>query len=571
MSDRETDARIVSLLEEGIRRHTDGDLAAAAGLYERVLAVRPNNADALNLLGVAALQGGAPDRAAGLLRRAVAIDGRHPGYLNNLGQALDATGNVADALRQYRAALALAPGEPRCLNNIGLALSQMGDLEGALEAAAAAIQADPVNAEYHHNLGAILLDLGRSGEAQVAFERALDIDPGQAGTYASLGLILAERGDAEQAVACCLKATALDPLYVEGHEACRKLMWDAGDPAHMHVSYERACEQHPRSSAVFANLGAALMESREPERAARALEQALALDPRNAAALSALGSALTALGRHEAALAAHAQAIAIDGSVAAYHETLGNCHADRRDFARAAAAFRAAHARNPRRSSILGSLTIALNEIGDPAAATLVDYDRFVTTRLIEPPGGIPAFNDALHRELAARHVPRPYPLGQTMRGGTQIMGHLFRGADGMVAAVRDLLSAALRDYIRSLPADPANPFLRFANPDFRYTGAWSTILHETGYDESHIHNDGWISGVYYVKAPPIDEARWAAGEGCLQLGRPPKVFASERNAVRRRIRPEPGMAVFFPSYYWHGVEPFQQAGTRHSIAFDAL
>jgi hypothetical protein len=30
-------------------------------------------------------------------------------------------------------------------------------------------------------------------------------------------------------------------------------------------------------------------------------------------------------------------------------------------------------------------------------------------------------------------------------------------------------------------------------------------------------------------------------------------------------------MAVFFPSYYWHGVEPFQQAGTRHSIAFDAL
>jgi tetratricopeptide (TPR) repeat protein len=574
MSDRETEARIVALLEEGIRRHTDGDLAGAAGFYERVLAVRPNNADALNLLGVAALQGGAPDRAVELLRRAVAIDGRHPGYLNNLGQALDATGNVADALRQYRAALALAPGEPRCLNNIGLALSQMGDLDGALEAAAAAIQADPTNAEYHHNLGAILLDMGRTGEAQAAFERALGIDPGQAGTYASLGLILAERGDTDQAVGCCLKSTALDPLYIEGHEACRKLMWDAGEPERMHISYERACEQHPRSSVVFANLGAALMESREPERAVRALEQALALDPGNAAALSALGAALTALGRHDAAVAAHERAIALDGSVSAYHEALGNCHADRRDFPRAAAAFRAAHERNPRRSSILGSLTIALNEIGDPAVRTLVDYDRFVTSRLIAPPdgfGSVADFNDALHEELAGRHVPRPYPLGQTMRGGTQIMGHLFRGAGGLVAVVRDLLSAALRDYIRSLPPDPGDPFLRFANPDFRFTGAWSTILPETGYDESHIHNDGWISGVYYVKAPPIEEARWAAGEGCLQLGRPPKAFASERNAVRRRIRPEPGMAVFFPSYYWHGVEPFRQAGTRHSIAFDAL
>lgn len=574
MSDRETDARIESLLEQGTRRHMEGDLAAAAALYEQVLAARPDNADALNLLGVVALQCGAPDQAADLLRQAVALDDKHPGYLNNLGQALDALGDVGEALRYYRAALALAPGDPRCLNNVGLALSQLGDLEGAIEAVAAAVAGDPDNPEFHHNHGAILYDMGRVDDAEPAFRRALELNPEQAGTYASLGLILAERGDRQQAVECCLQSTALDPFYDEGHEACRKLLWDLGDTGNMNISYQLACERHPDSTEIFTNYGAALLESHLPGEAVEVLDRALALDCRNATALSKKGAALARLGRWKEAIAVQLEAIAIDDRDFAFHEALGDAYAAERDFEQAARAYRAAHERNPRRSSVLASLTVALNEIGDPAVERLVDYDTFVTSRFIELPEGfasLEAFNDALHEELAVQHVPRPFPIGQTMRGGTQNKGHLFRGAEGLVGVVQRQISDALSAYIAELDQDPDHPFLRFINPDFRYTGAWSTILPESGYDESHIHNDGWISGVYYVKSPGIDAARWAEGEGCIQFGRPPRALASPRNPVRRRIRPEPGMAVFFPSYYWHGVEPFHQKGLRHSIAFDVL
>lgn len=574
MSDRETDAQIESLLEQGTRRHMEGDLAAAAALYEQALAARPDNADALNLLGVVALQCGAPDQAADLLRQAVALDDKHPGYLNNLGQALDALGDVAEALRYYRAALALAPGDPRCLNNVGLALSQLGDLEGAIEAVMAAVAGDPDNPEYHHNHGAILYDMGRVDDAEPAFRRALELNPEQAGTYASMGLILAERGDRQQAVEYCLQSTALDPFYDEGHEACRKLLWDLGDTGNMNISYQLACERHPDSTEIFTNYGAALLESHLPGEAVEVLDRALALDCRNARALSKKGAALARLGRWKEAIAVQREAIAIDDRDFAFHEALGDAYAAERDFEQAARAYRAAHERNPRRSSVLASLTVALNEIGDPAVDRLVDYDTFVTSRFIDIPEGFASleeFNDALHEELAAQHVPRPFPIGQTMRGGTQNKGHLFRGAEGLVGVVQRQISNALSAYIAELDDDPDHPFLRFINPDFRYTGAWSTILPESGYDESHIHNDGWISGVYYVKAPAIDEASWAEGEGCIQFGRPPRVFASPRNPVRRRIRPAPGMAVFFPSYYWHGVEPFHQKGLRHSIAFDVL
>ena len=47
--------------------------------------------------------------------------------------------------------------------------------------------------------------------------------------------------------------------------------------------------------------------------------------------------------------------------------------------------------------------------------------------------------------------------------------------------------------------------------------------------------------------------------------------FVSERNKTHRLIRPEPGTAVFFPSYYWHGVKPFSEEGVRHSISFDII
>lgn len=36
-------------------------------------------------------------------------------------------------------------------------------------------------------------------------------------------------------------------------------------------------------------------------------------------------------------------------------------------------------------------------------------------------------------------------------------------------------------------------------------------------------------------------------------------------------VRPEPGLLVLFPSYLWHGTEPFTSDQARLTIAFDAL
>ncbi|MCG8543833.1 MAG: tetratricopeptide repeat protein [Alphaproteobacteria bacterium] len=570
----ETDAGIKALLDEGTQRHLNGDVTAAAALYERVLASHPNNAEALNLLGCATLQCDGPEGAIPLLRKAVSIDSSNPGCLNNLGQALEAAGDFTEAAECYRAALKIEPNARQCLGNLGMALYQLGHLDDALTVTAQALAVAPDDPELHHNAGVIFQGLGRLDESIDSYRRAIQYDPCMLSTYASLASALYERGEQEEALQCCLRAVEFDPLCIEAHEVFRKLAWDMGAQHRMYHSYLYACEHHPNSSEAYANLGAALVESQEWQDATTALRQSVALDPRNARAHSQLGCALCRTGNFDEAISAHLQAIDIDDSDALFYEELGNTRARGGDFIGAADAFLSAHQRNPRRSSALASLTIARNEMGDPSVADLVDYDAFVTTRVIDVPQGfetLAAFNRTLHEELLASHVERPEPIGQTMRGGTQNRDNLFRVPTGAVRCLRTEIERALTRYIESLEADPNHPFLRYVNKNFRFTGAWSTILYESGYDGSHIHNEGWLSGVYYVAAPEIDAQASAAGEGCIQFGEPPRPFCSVRNRTARLIRPQPGLAVFFPSYYWHGVQPFRQEGLRHSVAFDVV
>jgi ectoine hydroxylase-related dioxygenase (phytanoyl-CoA dioxygenase family) len=55
-----------------------------------------------------------------------------------------------------------------------------------------------------------------------------------------------------------------------------------------------------------------------------------------------------------------------------------------------------------------------------------------------------------------------------------------------------------------------------------------------------------------------------------LRLGQPP--FPTEPPlAAARHVRPAPGKLVLFPSYMWHGTEPFTTDESRMTIAFDVV
>jgi hypothetical protein len=115
------------------------------------------------------------------------------------------------------------------------------------------------------------------------------------------------------------------------------------------------------------------------------------------------------------------------------------------------------------------------------------------------------------------------------------------------------------------LPDDPDHPFLSQKTRNLVCAGAWSVMLSSGGGHVDHYHPQGWISASYYVRVPP----EVGAGEkaGFLRLGG--SGIAGVSLPPERWIRPEEGAVVFFPSYIWHGVEPFASTSPRVTAPFD--
>jgi hypothetical protein len=58
--------------------------------------------------------------------------------------------------------------------------------------------------------------------------------------------------------------------------------------------------------------------------------------------------------------------------------------------------------------------------------------------------------------------------------------------------------------------------------------------------------------------------------EGILSFGAPGLVTTAALDA-EWSVRPEVGLLVLFPSYFWHGTLPFHSEQPRLTVAFDVV
>ena len=561
-------------LEQGIKLHQDGKILEAKNYYQKVLHTSPGNSDALNLLGVISLQTGDAGTAVSLITKALEKHPNNPGFLNNLGQAFQGLGDYQSAVANFEKALKVTPEKTEVLNNLGISLTNRERYEQASIIFKKALSLEAENPDLFHNYAIMLQEARQLKDAIKNYKAALSLDSNRPSSHGSLASACEEVGERDKALKHYWTAIKLDPFYLEAHHAIKKIKWAEQDKKGLHVSFIYACEVHPNSAEATFNLANSLYESNELLQAETYIKKAIKLSSANAKFFHLLAKIYHSQKKYQRSIQAHEKSLMLDDKNPLYLESFGSTLSAAKNYHRAVKELVTAHKLNPRRSGTLGALTIVMNEINDSRIDHFVDYEKFVSTRKIETPSGfddLTDFNNALHEEISRSHDRRPPPLDQTMRGGTQIPNNLFKSATGLTAIVKEKLTDALREYINKMKLDRSHPFLRYKNTNFNYTGAWSTILYESGYDMNHIHNEGWLSGVYYIKVPHMPQDAWSQGEGCIQFGEPPTHFISPKNQTKRLIKPEEGIAVFFPSYYWHGVRPFKRRGLRHAIAFDII
>ncbi|MGN6317621.1 O-linked N-acetylglucosamine transferase, SPINDLY family protein [Trinickia sp.] len=185
-------------IETGLAHQQAGRFADAEAVYRQILAVHPEHADALHLLGLVAYHRGDYPQASELIMRALSHHESEIFY-GNLGNALAARGMRAAAMESFRQAIALKPVYVPAHNNLGNLLREEGRLTQAVECFKTVIALQPDYAEAHNNLANALVDLGELDAAIAAYRRALALKPGLLEARSNLLFILSYRDDLSQA------------------------------------------------------------------------------------------------------------------------------------------------------------------------------------------------------------------------------------------------------------------------------------------------------------------------------------------------------------------------------------
>jgi len=245
---------LAEALDLALQRHRAGRLAEAEALYRQILAVQPNHADALHLLGLIAHQTGRHELAVQWICKALAIEPNYPAAHGNIGEAYRALGKSDEAIASYRRALELKPDYEQACYNLGIALRERGQLDEAIAAYRRALHLKPDYLEAHLNLGIALSDRGQFEEAIAEYRRALALQPDLPETYNNLAIALKDRGQLDEAVAACRQAIRLNPGFPEAHSTLGSLLKDLGQLDDAVAAYRRAVQLQPMDPGIHSNL-----------------------------------------------------------------------------------------------------------------------------------------------------------------------------------------------------------------------------------------------------------------------------------------------------------------------------
>jgi tetratricopeptide (TPR) repeat protein len=191
------------LCEVGLRHTRAGQFLEAQICCQQALAIDPNHADTLHLMGLLSLHATQYDHAVQWISRAIAQDPR-PEFLFSLGTALRHQKRYQEAVRVFDKAVQLRPDKAELWTGLGKALLDLERRAEALLSFQHALTLDPRNWDAAHESGTLLNQIGRREEALAHFRLCAELDAKHAAdkatTFNNIGNVLQSLGRCEEAL-----------------------------------------------------------------------------------------------------------------------------------------------------------------------------------------------------------------------------------------------------------------------------------------------------------------------------------------------------------------------------------
>ena len=542
---------LLALVEKNL-----GAMDQARLAFTRALELDPKNADLAANAGnfyKAVSEHGSSLECYELALRA---DPTHLTALLGRASALCALVRYAEARVVYRDAARLAPQDHRPWSGLGALERQDGNLAAASEAFDEALKLAPGVPVALHGRARVALERGEA-DTRARFEEVARLIPQD--PHAALGAAESWVAvDPQRAIRELEGVSHRFPDWPEPQSALARVTWECGDNSAFAAGLEAAVAARPRNAAMWiALIDAYSGVDRFQDAADTAARAMAATGEERFLLLEAVNS--SEAGDIYRADALFAKLVDMSGTAiaqASHCLRKGEVHQAEKllDLARQL---------SPDDMAAWAWSGIVWRLLDDPRATWLYQTDRLVRVQSI---GATAAQLEAIAAHVASLHDCRKFPIGQSLRGGSQTRGRLFDQASEPVDKLRKLLNAVVEAFWAALPEeDPAHPLLRHRAKAPRFAGSWSVLLTDEGFHVPHFHPRGILSSACYLRLPLWGKTE----EGWLELGSPPPRLGLCLQPLLR-IEPKAGALVLFPSYMFHGTVPFTK-GERLTVAFDVL
>ena len=372
--------------------------------------------------------------------------------------------------------------------------------------------------------------------------------------------------------------------------------------------YEEAIFLNSKDEMIWNDIGNTQRELGLLENSLKSFKNAIKLNKKCEIAHNNIANSYRTLGDTKNAIKHYKKAIIINPSVDLFHHNLGQVYLELKKFKLALASFKQSVCLKPNFDNQLNLAELLLRENCDPQKAlpileqalllkpndtrtiayktiALRGLNKFKEAKniinfknLVQPDYIKNHTNhdvDKLNRKILSYLINHPNRIveknteGWAIRGGTAVR-NLFSYNDEIINDFENIIRNIIDKKIASLKIDCNHPFL-MKKPLNYDLDCWANLLEAGDYQANHIHNNGWMSGVYYVDLPEIENEK-NKHAGWIEFNRAGydlPHFGEEKDI--EIIKPEQGMYILFPSYVWHGTIPYVGKENRVSISFDII
>ncbi|MDH5358248.1 MAG: tetratricopeptide repeat protein [Gammaproteobacteria bacterium] len=505
----------------------------------------------------------------------------------NSGQLEMAESTAKTLLKQFPKSFVL-------YNLYGNALAGQNKFKDAVMAFRKAIDIDPTVAEIHFNVGILLTNLNRTDEAITSYKKAVSLKPSLTDAHYNLGTALQEQGKFEYAAKSYQKAVDCEPGFFEALVNLGVVLQEQGRLAESIDTYKRALTIQ-QDAKVYFNMGTALKNEGKLEEAIDSYNQALAIEPNYAEVHSNLGEVLRDQGRYDESVLFYRQALALDPDLPVANYSLAVYLYDSGDLEGAIEHFQRSQFADWEERSLyclyktgrFEEFKQGLDELkavkhNSPFLATLAghyaenfevenDYNfcpdpmSFVFhTEIKELKGENSELREALLKEIRSADVSEK--MQGRLVNGVQSAGNLLKRPEPVFQELAILVADAVDRYRKNFAGADCE-FIRSFPKKTEIASSWYVRMKQGGHLNSHIHEEGWISGAMYLSLPT---KKTHEHEGSIEVSTHGDDYPKKHdNFSTRAIAPEVGDFVMFPSSLFHRTIPFSSDEERICIAFD--